>query len=67
MDRDPDKFTLWWTSGDKQACMWFGNFESEADAESAIPAADAEYRSMCSEDSPYDQESIWTIEPPTEE
>lgn len=64
--RDTTKFTLWWTSGDRQACMWGGDFDTEAEAEAAIPAARAEYLAMCNDDSPVDEDHIWTIEPPEE-
>jgi hypothetical protein len=66
-DRDETKYTLWWVSGDKQASMFGGNYESQEAAEAAIPTVEAEFRDQCSNDCPWDELSTWNIEAPDSE
>lgn len=47
-DRDCEKYTLWYTSGDRQASMWGGDYESEAEAWEQQPAVEKEFRANCS-------------------
>lgn len=63
-ERDNSKFTLWWTSSDRQGSMWGGDYESEAEAWAAQQKVEKEFREQCSDDSPYDEDSIWSVEAP---
>jgi hypothetical protein len=71
-DRDSTMWTLWWAAEDKQADMWCGNFESEAEAWEAQPAALAELLDQCpeagTEEGDYFRAQTlagsWSVEPP---
>lgn len=63
MNRDKTKWTLWWTSTDRQASMWGGNFDTEAEAKAAIEPTATEFRNQCGVGEEYD-EGTWSIEPP---
>ena len=41
------KYTLWWISDDRQASMFFGNFEIYSDALNSIPLAKQELSDTC--------------------
>jgi len=64
--RDKPKYTLWWISGDKQASLWSGDYESRIEAELAIEECEAEYRDQCKSNgySSYDEDATWLIEEP---
>lgn len=65
--RDETKFTLWWVSSDGQNGIFFGNFDSEAEAMAGLPAARKEFRRLCNADMVFiDFASRWEIDPPTE-
>lgn len=66
--RDETKFTLWWESSDEQtSSMFFGNFDSEAEAMAGIPAAEREYRDLCNAGRALiDSAHRWEVDPPTE-
>jgi len=66
-DRDPAAFTLWWTSGDQQGFMFGGNYTSEQAALAAIPKLESEFRKQLTDDSEWDDDSTWSVEPPRQE
>lgn len=66
-DRDETKWTLWWIAGDRQSCLFFGNFDTAEEAEAAIPAAKAEFLSQCPDDYEEHPDASWNIQPPTED
>lgn len=60
--RDPSKHTLWWVNSECDARMFFGNFDSEAEAEIAKPAARLKFIKYRDE-SP-EASGFWCIQPP---
>lgn len=62
-DRDETKFTLWWTSSDRQGIMWGGNYDSHDKAEAAIEPLKEEMKSQLFDPADWD-DGIWEIQPP---
>ena len=46
-DPDPAKFTIWWLNEERDADMDCGSFETQEEAETALPAILAELLDQC--------------------
>jgi hypothetical protein len=62
--RDPEKYTLWWISDDKQASLFFGNFDSYEAAEADIYNAQREFESVLLPGDAFS--GFWDIDEPEE-
>ena len=58
-----EEYTLWYTSGDRQASVWGGDYASEEEAWAAQPEVEKEFRAECNDDIPYDEDATWAVEP----